>query len=54
VDSIVGTLNNILNDLSADDNSIIVHCPNMEHPEEIDYNELVEMFPEYVVSFKEN
>lgn len=54
VDSIIGTLENILNDLSADDNSVIVHCPNMEHPEELTYDALVEMFPESVTYFKED
>ena len=54
VDSIIGTLENILNDLSADDNSVIVHCPNMENPEELDYDALVELFPECVTYFKED
>ena len=53
VDSVINTLKNILNDLSAD-NSVIVHCPGMSTPEELDYDALMEMFPECVTYFKED
>ena len=53
VDSVVGTLRNILIDFSADDNSLIVHCP-MENPEEFTYDDLMEMFPERITYIKED
>ena len=54
VESIIGTLENMLEYTVEDSNSIIVYCPNLDIPSELDYNELVKMFPECVVSSKEN
>lgn len=54
VESIIGTLKNMLEYTIEDSNSIIVHCPNMDIPTECDYDALMEMFPEYVTSFKED
>lgn len=51
--NIIDNLANLLHDFSAGD-SVIVHCPNMEHPEELTYDELVEIFPECVTYFKED
>ena len=53
VNSIIGNLTDILEAMSEDNNSIIVHCPDMVIPEELDYAKLVEMFPD-VTAFKEN
>lgn len=50
--SVIDLLRNILNSMSEDDNSIIVHCPNMS-PKELCYDELVDLFPECVTYFKE-
>ena len=52
VESIIGTLKSMLEYTIEDSNSIIVHCPNLDIPEELDYNELVKLFPE-VASFDE-
>ena len=48
VNSIIGTLEKMLEYALEEDNSIIVHCPDLDIPSELDYNELVKMFPECV------
>ena len=48
VESIIGTLEKMLEYTVEDSNSIIVYCPDLDISSELDYNELVKMFPECV------